>query len=360
LAVIAGVVVLIPVALCVAFWLVFAARDVPSNIVDFDPASFRAKADTKFFYSIGDELKYSDQIDLKAPALMRGQVKNFLVSPDNKQIAVVANRHLVVVGTESILRQVATVDSIYREPKPIGEQFFRDDDFQWSRDSKVLYLIRDQYYASQGSQLFSTKGELWKYDTGSGSLQLVLRPFEAFTYFSGLKSGIYFSTPTALGDLQLRRFDGNGVTDIDAPSASDIHPEKLAPHFVESPFYSFSIIDYERSVLSAKGVHLIADGNGGPQKLVIREKSYLTVTQGEGFKGAYYCAETLRSLFLPGDRYFLLNVPHCGNYKGQLLIDTLTGKYQRLPAESVVYLTLNTDTYPHYHVEGGGIVVNED
>ena len=63
-------------------------------------------------------------------------------------------------------------------------------------------------------------------------------------------------------------------------------------------------------------------------------------------------------ILIPGDRYLLFNVPYCGNYKGQLLIDTLAGKYQRLPADAVVYLTLNTDTYPRYRVTGGGIVVN--
>jgi hypothetical protein len=65
----------------------------------------------------------------------------------------------------------------------------------------------------------------------------------------------------------------------------------------------------------------------------------------------------VRRVFLPGDRYFLFNVPGCGNYSGQLLIDALTGKYLRLPADSVVYPTLNTDTYPSYRIGGDGIVI---
>jgi hypothetical protein len=236
LLVVAGVIVSIPVALYIAQWWFFAANDVPSNIVGFAPALFQARADAKFFYSIGGDLKYSDQIDPQAPTLIRGQIKIFLVSPDNRKIAVVANGQLIVVGTESILRQVTAVDSIYRGPKPIGTQFFRDDDFQWSRDSKVLCLIRDEYYESRGSQLFSSKGELWEYDIESGRLQLVLKPFQASSYFLGLKSGIYFSTPTDRGDLQLRYFDGNGVTDIGEPNASDIRAEKLARNFVEIAF----------------------------------------------------------------------------------------------------------------------------
>ncbi|MFZ0286787.1 MAG: hypothetical protein WAL32_16290 [Terriglobales bacterium] len=351
--VIAAVVVSVPVALWVAVIVFFAATAVPSNIVDFSPTSFQAKADTKFFYSIGDVLKYSDQIDTQAPTLLRGKIWNFLVSPDNKKIAVVTNGQMVVV-MESMVRKVVPVDSIYTEPKPIGRQFFRDDDFQWSKDSRILYLVRDEYYESKGLQLFSSKGELWKYDIESGSLQLVLKPFRAFSYFVGLRSGVYFSTPTDRGDLQLQYFDGNSVMDVGVPNAKDIRPQDLARDFAESPFYSFSLVDYEKAMNS---VRLVADGSGGPQKLVIGGRSYLALTQGEGFKGPHYCSDMVRSVFLPGNRYYLFNVPYCGNYSGQLLIDTVTGMYQRLPADSVVYITLNTDTLPSYRITGGGIVV---
>ena len=130
------------------------------------------------------------------PALVHAPIKNFLVSPDNTKIAVVANGLLVVVAHEEpVIRKVASVDSIYKDPKPIGRQFFRDNDFQWSKDSKYIYLIKDEYYDSKGSQLYSERGELWRYDLQSGILQLVLKPFPAYTYFFGNKSGIYFSVP---------------------------------------------------------------------------------------------------------------------------------------------------------------------
>jgi hypothetical protein len=356
-AVILSVVVLILAALVVSLWVYLKATYTPSDIVDFHPTNFQAKADTQFFYSIGDGLKNSDELNPKAPTLLHGQIKNFLVSPDSTKIAVVANGLLMVVGREDpVIRKVTSVDSIYREPKPMGQQFFRDDDFQWSKDSQSLYLIKDEYYASKGSQLFSTKGELWKYDIQSGNMQLVLRPFPAYSYFFGRNSGIYFSVPTDNGDLQLKYFDGNRVRDIENPNASVIRADRLSTNFVESPFFSFSIIDYQ-NVLPAKGVGLVTDQQGGSQKLNIANELYLTLTRGEGFKGSYYCSETLRSVFLPGDRYFLFNV-YCRNYDGQLLMDTLTGTYQRLPPNTRVYLTLNTDTNPHYRITGGGMLAN--
>jgi hypothetical protein len=320
-------------------------------------STFQAKANARFFYSIGKELKNSDYLDPNAPTLLRGEIRNFLVSPDGAEIAVVANGLLTVVGREgTLVRQLARVDSIYRDPKPMGQHFYRDDDFQWTRDSKSLYLIGDEYYESKGSQLFSDKGELWRCDVETGSMQRVLSPFPAYNYFFGRGSGIYFSVPTKSGDLQLKYFDGTVIRDVGASNAYQIPTSELLGGVVESPFFSFSIIDYQNVVLPAEGVALVDDQPDRIQRLAIRGKPYLTFTQGEGLKGTYYCSETLGSVFLPGDRYFLFNASYCGNYNGQLLIDTEDGQYERLPSDARVYLTVNTDSDPHYRITGGGIL----
>jgi hypothetical protein len=357
LTIIVSVLVFIPLVAYVALSFMFTSKNVPSNIIDFAPSPFTAKADTNFFYSIGDELKFSDHIEHQSPTLARGRIKNFLVSPNGKEIAIVVDGKLMVVGPDLDLGQVTTVDTIYREPKPIGQPFFRDDNFQWSEDSKTLYLIRDNYYASKGSQLFSDKGELWKYDAGTRSLQLVLRPFRAFNYFFDPKTGIYYSEPTEDSRLQLKYFDGKVIKDVGEPDARNIRIGGKGRDGDESPFYSFSIIDYAERALASKRVGLAYEKNG-PERLLINDRPYISLTQGNGFKGHYYCSELVRSVFLPGDHYFLFNASYCGNYNGQLLIDIASGKYQKLPRDTVVYVTLSTNTYNKYRVTGAGIEAN--
>jgi hypothetical protein len=194
---IVGVLVVVSVGVALLLWFrLGGTKYVPSDIVHFRPTQFQAKADAAFFFSVGDELKYSNEISSNASTLLRGHIDNFLVSPDRGKIAAVANGALLIVNAGgSGVRRVSPVDSIYMNPKPLGRSFFRDDGFQWSRDSEHLYLIRDEYYESKGSQLYSERGELWRYDLQSGILQLVLKPFPAYTYFFGNKSGIYFSVP---------------------------------------------------------------------------------------------------------------------------------------------------------------------
>jgi hypothetical protein len=326
-----------------------------STIINFSPTSFEAKASTKFFYSIDGELKYSDQIDPHSPTLTRGPISNFLVSPDGNKIAVVIGKGLLIVGADAVLGEVGDVASIYRSFKPIGRRFFRDDNFQWSPDSKSLYLIQDEFYHARGSQLFSAKGELWRYDLDSKSLYLVLKPFAAFHYFLGLNSGIYYSEPTGRGDFQLKYFDGTNSANVGAHDSTEIL--ELLKRSGEEPFYSFSIGDYEDALQFLKIKRV--DGNG-VEDLVINDKKYLSVTQGYNWMSGYsYCPELLRSVLLPGDRLFLLNLSFCGNYRGQLLFDLESGRYQELPPKTVVFSTLNTATFKQYRISAGGIEVKD-
>ena len=59
---------------------------------------------------------------------------------------------------------------------------------QWSRDSKVLYLVKDEFYETKGAQLFSDKAELWGYDVDANRLWMVVKPFPAGSYFLADKS----------------------------------------------------------------------------------------------------------------------------------------------------------------------------
>ncbi len=335
-------------------WLWFAFRGTPSDIVNFHPTEFQAKATDAFFFSVGDELKYSSEIDSHAGTLSRGHIDNFLVSPSRDKIAVVTGGTLLIVNADgSGIRQVAVVSSIYKNPKPIGRSFFRDDEFQWSRDSKHLYLIRDQYYESKGSQLYSDRGELWRYDLESGNSQLVVKPFPAYTYFLGKGSGVYFSVPTSAGDLRLRYFDGKTVKDIGDVGAWEVPRQEFGSD--ESPFFSFSARDFNQLFVSGATFEL--GQSGAQEKLLLGNRPYLAFTRGEGIKGPFYCPALYNSLFLPGGRYFLLNVG-CGNYDGQLLIDSETGGYERLPKDTRVYLALTTEDISRYRISCGGIMPN--
>jgi hypothetical protein len=81
-------VAVIPVAavgVAVFLWLILVlANHVPSRIVDFKPTQFEATADSAFFFSVGNELKYFNRINPRAPTLLHDRIEEFLVSPDHR------------------------------------------------------------------------------------------------------------------------------------------------------------------------------------------------------------------------------------------------------------------------------------
>ena len=235
--------------------------------------------------------------------------------------------------------------------KLIGRHYFRDTGFQWSRDAKSLYLMGDTYLS--GGQAFSKNGELWRYDSDTGKLQLVLKPFPVEQYFFGLNNSIYFWISTGEKGLQLQCFDGKTISNIGNPGAAQISVDQLSTRFTEQPFYSFDDIAYTTRILSAKGAHLEKSDNNRDEVLEIGSRPYLRFTMGSGFE-VFFCADVRNSVFLPGDRYLLFNANRCGNYNGLLLIDSVTGQYQRLPPNTRAYITLNTVSYPHYQIDRFG------
>jgi hypothetical protein len=322
---------------------------VPSGIVDFRPTKFPAVANGHFFYSVGDDLKYSDQIDHQAPTILHSRIKNFLVSPDGKQMAIVMDgRMKIISGETGDVRDVIPVRTIYEKTIPVGVSFFRDNHFQWSKDSKALYLIKDEYYESGPTKihpLHSEKGELWKYEVATGSLQLVLKPFRSSSYFLGENSRVYFSVPNAEGNLQLMKFDGAITSEVGGSNTRNISDDMIQPDRNETVFYSFSTGDYEKDILPLKGVTVITQ-RGQPQELAIGSKSVLKVKRGD-LRGMRQAA------FLPGDKYFMFNV-HCSNHIGQLLIDTTTGSYMALK-DIHVYVTANTENFHNFEITAWGI-----
>ncbi len=355
IAIVIGICIILPFIYLVFIFFYAQYTAYPSDIVAFSPKTFPAVTDAKFFYSIGDELRYANQITQDSPALLHEKISQFLVSPDGNKIAVVAEGQLKIVsGDGSAIRAVAAVDSIYKKPKPIGEIFFRDNHFQWSEDEKFLYLIKDEYYQSKGSQLFSDNGEIWKYELATGSLSLVIKPFKAFEYFFGVDNGIYYSIPDDSGSLQLKHFNGSESRNISRAGKLIIPKEMIAPDTLTSIFYSFSVPDYQNDILPKKGVKFTLSASRDQMDVLISDKKFLTVKVGQGIKGAYFCVDTSRGVFLPGGQFYLLNAS-CGNVDGQLLLNIVTGDYMSMPKDLRVYVTENTQTFPDFIVAGSGI-----
>lgn len=318
-----------------------------SEIIGFAPSVFVEKADAPFFYSIDGALKSSDRIDPSATTLVDGVRGDVVPAPDNRHVLAVANDTLFLIRADnSIKRTIAPVNSIYREPKPIGERFVRDGDFQWSRDSRRVYYIKDEYYESRGSQLFSPKAVLWSLAVATGVSSKMVAPFRAGDFAVGINGGIYFSVPDSVGDMAPKYFDGDSVRDLPMLPRGVDHLAHRAIVGTDTPFFSYSSLLEREDFVERKGVRIVGGRREKvTQQLMFGTTALLEISAGTGYKGTYHCVSLSGSTLLPGDRYLVVDAG-CGNYGGQLLIDVTTGKYRTLPAKTKVYPLANTTLYP--------------
>ena len=146
-----GVVVLVSVLLVAGCVAGIQIATIRPEIIDFQPSSFEERADTPFFYSIGEALKYADHIATVVPTLLTGKIDEIVIAPDNKMAAVTTDGKLLIVHADATgNRLVTTVNAYDKDPKPVGKSFFRGDLIQWSKDSKYVYLIKDEYSLVSG------------------------------------------------------------------------------------------------------------------------------------------------------------------------------------------------------------------
>jgi len=360
-----AIVAVISVGSMLFYSLIFGSD--PPTIVDYAPTDFAERAASPFFYSLGIDpkdrnsgvdLRFADHFDPQARIVFSGSLRTVIPSPDNTKALVVSNGVLWVVGTDGTAPQrVAEVADIYLEKKPLGKKFFRDDELQWATDSSKVYLIKDEYYESKGVQLFSKKGELYAYDLASRQLKPVVSPFRAFQYFVADASGIFFSEPDARGDLILKVYRSAGIAEVDSVSRTGFTVGGKEEAFAAAPFYTFSLNEYAKDILPLLGVRVAYEGQKDRiAHLFIRDRKVLSVHEVQGAKGMYIGMHSMRSTFLPGNRYFLLNLI-TGNIDGQLLVDSDSGKYRPLPKGTRIYVNINTHNFPTWTITKPNLVL---
>lgn len=313
------------------------------HIADFNPSVLEGRASSGFFYSIDRNLKYGDRIDPRAGTLASGEIRSVLPAPDGRRALVVLDGNLVIADAAGGIEQIVAVDSTYRDKKPAGEPYFRDAGFQWSRDSKSVYLIKDHFIGAGPQPLYSPGGELWTYDLGTREMRMVLAPFPASRVFLDDKDGFYFHVPADDGDLALKHFDGAALRDV-AEDEEDAISRSAFHSFSPIEFAAFRRKDRVAGVAREGRIDIEVDGSLA-----------MSVIAGRNFKGPVVGLQLAAwNGFLPGDRYYLLNL-QSKQTDGQLLLDLATREYMPLPARTRIYPLLNTDLFPSYRLTSSGI-----
>lgn len=329
----------------------------PFGIIGYKPSSYVEFADKPFFYSIGKTLRYGRTISENSPVLFkgaffRGDLKEVYVSPDNKKAAIISGGKLYLAETTGHARLLLeNGDNKVGSEHHKGEAFYDHYTLQWDMESRAIYIVRNKKQSDVSKQFFSHDATLVRIDIDSpAKIVEVIQDFASLYYFLVGNDTICFDYAPGNGDVIWNCSQNGNVNRV----ISHQHGQMKLENGVVTqgrPFLSYNGGGHESEIwLSNYGFSLryTTDGITDFFSKSDNEKPILKIQGGHNIKGHYVIGILQNGCkVLPGGRYALLNV-WFDNFKGQLLVDGLTGKYRELPDKTRVYLNLNSLNYEHF------------
>lgn len=183
----------------------------------------------------------------------------------------------------------------------------------------------------------------------------VIKNFNSLDYFFVGNNTIYFNYAPGNGDVIWKCSHSGVVKEVINFVGNKIFLQG-GTVIVGKPFVSYFGNIYESAIwLSNYGFSLKIGADGMTEFFSKNDskKPIFRIQGGHNIKGHYVNGISQEGCkVLPGGRYALLDVYH-DNFKGQLLVDGLTGKYRELPAKTKVYLNLNSLNYEHFEFDMG-------
>jgi len=332
------------------------------GIIDYKPSFYIELADEPFFYSINKTLRYGRTINDSSPVLFKGSflgrdLSEVYVSPDNQKAAFFYGNNLYLAkktGSAILLLSNCRQNRYYNKIR-LGDVYYSN--LQWDAESKFVYMIKDKMHVpTPHSCWHAPEVVLVRIDIDSPTnIAEVINNFNSLNYFFVGNNTICFNFAPGNGDVIWKCSQNGIVKEVINFEGNKIFLQ--GGTVIEGlPFVSYFGNIYESAIwLSNYGFSLKYSGNDVTDffSKYDSNKPIFRIQGGHNIKGHYVNGISQEGCkVLPGGRYALLDVDH-DNFKGQLLVDGLTGKYRKLPAKTKVYLNLNSLNYEHFKFDMG-------
>lgn len=348
--------------LLVFIWpMVVSAKDF-FGIENYKPQAFSEQATSSFFYSIGNQLKFGNSIDINAPSLFKDasffenssfinvrSISNGLSvfsSPDGKKAAVFSSGNLYIAEVGKPTRLILEgVD--YNDAKKFraGEIFYKLGMLQWDSQSKYIYIAKDKKQNTLFEQSFSVDATLIRVDISkSTAIADIIPDFRSIKYFLVNDGGVCFNYGFDNGNVNWRCLINGNIQTVNETNNGVVLQD--GTRLTTNSIFVSSFGGDGDIWLTNYGYSLKPMGN---QRIgfysQLNERPLFTIKGGTNIKGHFVDGVVdHRSAVLPGGRYVVLYVWH-DNFKGQLLVDGLTGQYKELPRNTWIYQSLNSANY---------------
>ncbi|MBR8062067.1 hypothetical protein KDX32_03065 [Burkholderia ambifaria] len=320
-----------------------------SNIVDYRPSTFSELADTPFFFSIGNKLKYGRAIVDSAPTLFEGDFSDSLrnavyPSPNEKRAIVVIGKKLYVVEPGKIPYLILSeADNEAGSLHAPGAQFYRHVRLQWDPSSRYILIPRDRKQPQISQQFYSPDKSLVRIDTDNPIVVREVIPagqFRSSSFFLINSETVCFDFEVNANKIIWKCQLSGGAKEVRSISHDEIVFDDGAT-ISGRPFASYNGNIHETEIwLTHYGFFMrrLQDGTVGifhrnyPGTPYMRLKPYKNI-KGQEMDGLWQRDGQV----LPGGRYAFLKI-----YGEAFLLDSRDGSYKKLPADTHCYINFNS------------------
>ncbi|MEM5346155.1 hypothetical protein [Paraburkholderia azotifigens] len=320
-----------------------------SNIVDYRPSKFSELAETPFFFSIGNKLKYGRAIVDSAPTVFEGDFSDRLrnavyPSPNDRRAIVVTGKKLYLVepGKKPYLI-LSEADNEVGSLHAPGAQFYRHYRLQWDPSSRYILIPRDRKQSQISQQFYSPDKALVRIDADNLSVIHEVIPvgqFRSSSFFLIESETVCFDFEVSPNRIIWKCQLGSGAKEVRSISHDEIQFND-GTTIPEKPFASYNGDIRETEIwLTHYGFILrrLQDGTVGIFRRDYRVTPYMRLNPYKNIKG--HELDGLRQSggqVLPGGRYAFLNI-----YGAALLLDSRDGSYKKLPTDTHCYINFNS------------------
>ena len=308
-------------------------KNEPIELIDFKPTENIEIYTSKPIYYYSDKSIYyseSGKLDLSKP-IWNGNINERFY---NGEVSVSPNSNFIALNNGEIIKVLNSNGSLIKNISPLtnqsleNENAFWNSDFQWSKNSENLYLMKNENNQSSLYKLSTKTAELVKVvELNEETFHFYLSPNEKYLYYN------YTHRALKKLDLKIKKvvdtIQNNGNWKL-------ITKDTIFVNFKTSPIdlnKGKRIDESENDTLC--NIYLI-DKN--------KEKLIFKVNCGfNAFKGRKLgCFESNMNIFLPNNRFFMTQL-HAKDNRGTIIIDTETLEYKLYTKEIKPYFS-NTKT----------------
>jgi hypothetical protein len=328
------------------------------GISNYRPLDFVEIADSPFFYSIGNQLKYGSRIDESAPSLfevswLNGKLVKVYPSPDNQKAAIVSNRNLYIVKAgRAPLLALENVDHYGPKTMTEGDVYFKWPTLQWHPNSRFIYIAKDRKQKAW-EQHFSKHAILVRIDIENvGVIEELIFDFRSANYFFVGSDSVCFNYAPGDGSVIWKCSTDKGIARARALNSKGIHLDNGVV-LTEQRFLSYQPDLHESRIWVACYGFSIRQINERQEALFYKDAQnnpllIFNYAKGRGFKDHSATGfQRIGGSVLPGGRYALLDLGERSS-EGQILLDRVSGHYRKLPKDTRVYRNLNSTHFDDF------------